>query len=216
MPENKNTFDKYGRTFQENLLKLAIQDRHFFDQVSEVLEPKFFTYGYLAAFYVLLAAHRDEYKVHPSKAAIFAIVGTKIVDESYQASLRRLLVELYDDGGVVGDADFVRGEALEFCKNQKLMEAILESAELLVRTKVDTFDLIRKKINEAVGLGLDRDTGDDLLIDFDKRYDNTARSVISNTCITKLRLRSNRVASTTITVTSGRPNKIKSRAISSS
>jgi hypothetical protein len=45
---------------------------------------------------------------------------------------------------------------------------------------------------------------------------STARSVISSTCNTRFRFRSRRDASATITVTSGWPNRMKSRAISSS
>ncbi len=44
----------------------------------------------------------------------------------------------------------------------------------------------------------------------------TARSVISSTWSARFRFRSRRVASTTITVTSGRPKRMKSRAVSSS
>jgi len=49
-----------------------------------------------------------------------------------------------------------------------------------------------------------------------KLRQTTARSVISKICKTRFKFLSTRVASTTITVTSGCPNKIKSRATSSS
>ena len=50
MDNRKETFNRYGKDFQEKLCRLMIEDRPFFDQMEEVLDIEFFEKAYLQKF----------------------------------------------------------------------------------------------------------------------------------------------------------------------
>ena len=40
--DRQETFMRFGKNFQENLCQLMLEDRPFFDQITEVLDVQFF------------------------------------------------------------------------------------------------------------------------------------------------------------------------------
>ena len=50
------TFQRFGKNFQENLCQLMLEDRPFCDQLLEVLDVNFFDYEYLTIFAKILRA----------------------------------------------------------------------------------------------------------------------------------------------------------------
>ena len=49
MDKKEETFMRYGKTFQEKLCQLMIEDRSFCDQMEEVIDLEFFELAYLRA-----------------------------------------------------------------------------------------------------------------------------------------------------------------------
>ena len=74
------------------------------------------------------------------------------------------------------DLEFVQEKSLDFCRKQKLKEAMMRSAKLL---QSSSFDEISKVINEALKLGSDNDYGYDYLKDFERRFLKKDRSPVS-------------------------------------
>ena len=66
MESKLETFQKFGKNFQENLCHLMLQDRPFCDQITEVLDLEFLQYEYLRIFTKTIMDYRREYKMHPS------------------------------------------------------------------------------------------------------------------------------------------------------
>ena len=66
MELKQETFQKFGKSFQERLCHLMIQDRTFCDQISEVLNVEFLQYEHLKVFVQMLLDYRDKYRQHPS------------------------------------------------------------------------------------------------------------------------------------------------------
>ena len=73
----------------------------------------------------------------------------------------------------VEDEEYVKVTSLDFCKKQKLKEAIMKSVGLL---KTSSFDQISEVINQAMKLGLDNDNGYDYLLDFEERFLKRSRN----------------------------------------
>ena len=48
--EQNETFQRFGKSFQEDLCHLILQDRPFCDQITEVLDLEFLQYEYLRIF----------------------------------------------------------------------------------------------------------------------------------------------------------------------
>ena len=70
----------------------------------------------------------------------------------------------------------MKNTALDFCRKQRLKEAMIRSVGLLQRS---SFDEISKVINDALVLGSDSNFGYDYLKDFERRFEIKARNPIS-------------------------------------
>ena len=57
----KADFSRFGKSFQESLCQLVLQDRPFADQISEVLDYNFFELKYLQAFIRKIFSYRNKY-----------------------------------------------------------------------------------------------------------------------------------------------------------
>jgi len=87
METNRETFSRFGKSFQEKLCHLMLQDRPFCDQITEVLDVNFLQYEYLRIFVKILTDYREKYRTHPS----YDIMATKIKSglDSYTPALQK-------------------------------------------------------------------------------------------------------------------------------
>ena len=73
------------------------------------------------------------------------------------------------------DMEFIEKEALDFCKNQTLKAAIMESVNLLQQGE---YDSIKEKIDTAMKAGSERDIGHNYNIDIDDRFSESTRKTV--------------------------------------
>ena len=167
-PYDKADFERFGKSFQEKLCRLIIFDRPFADQMEEVLDISFFENKALQELTKLIFKHRAEYKVHPCEDTLETLIRTEISDlpESTQKVIRNFVAKAIGNKNIT-DAEFIKNQALDFCKKQKLQEAIIHSISLI---KVSSFDEVKGVIDEALKLGMDNDFGHDFIKDFEARY----------------------------------------------
>lgn len=172
---SKEGFSQYGKEFQEMLCHLILVDRPFADQMFEVLDINFLELKYLQEFVKLIATFRDKYKTHPTEKIIPSMLRTEINDlnESVQQQIRHFFARL--SRTPIEDGEYVKQTSLDFCRKQKLKEAMLKSVKLL---QDSSFDEIAQVINEALKLGSDSDCGHDYLKDFEQRFILKARNPI--------------------------------------
>jgi len=173
---DKVDFSKFGVKFQENLAKMIMLDRAYSDQIGEVLDTGYFETRYLQTFTKLIYEYKEKYKVHPSLETMVTIVQTQIPeDEITKKRVKDFLVRVYSDPKIDGK-DFIQDTALDFCRKQKLKEAILQSVKLLEKS---SFDSIADVINNALKLGQSNDFGYDYIKDFEERFKLKARNPMS-------------------------------------
>ena len=176
MKEEQANFAKYGKSFQEMLAQLILNDRPFADQIEEVLDVNFFELKYLRIFVNKLFEHRKKYGVHPTDKILASVLRTELEDENQavQKQVRdffaRTLVRPVDD------IKYIKEISLDFCKKQNLKRAILKSVELL---QSSSYDEIKNVIDDALKLGIDNDHGHDFKKDFEIRYTLQARNPVS-------------------------------------
>jgi len=155
----EETFSKFGKNFQEKLVKTILFDRHFASQVEEVLDTSYLELKYLQVFVDLLFQHKRDYP-HPTYEAMVSVVRTQT--EDYSSSIIKQVIDFMAriKSNSIGDEDqeYVKEKSLDFCKKQKLKEAILKSVGLL---QSQSFEQIQKTINDAMNLGADNDHGHD-------------------------------------------------------
>jgi archaellum biogenesis ATPase FlaH len=170
----KVDFSKFGNMFQENLAKLILMDRAYSDQIGEVLETEYFETKYLKRFTNLIYQYKEKYEVHPSMNLMASLINTEMdkEDDLVIKQVRDFLIRIHSDPAVQGE-EYIKDTALDFCKKQKLKEAIVKSVRLLEKS---SFDEISDLINEALKLGQSNDFGYHYIKDFEKRFEVKVRS----------------------------------------
>jgi hypothetical protein len=170
----KVDFSKFGNMFQENLAKLILMDRAYSDQIGEVLITEYFETKYLQKFSNLIYQYKEKYEVHPSMNLMASLINTEMdkEDDLIIKQVRDFLIRIHSDPVVQGE-QYIKDTALDFCKKQKLKEAIVRSVRLLEKS---SFDEISDLINEALKLGQSNDFGYHYLKDFEKRFEIKVRN----------------------------------------
>jgi replicative DNA helicase len=165
MVVNHNNLTEYGNLFQIKVLSALYADPVFVEKVVEALEPEYFD-GENKQFIVkLLVDTYRKYDAIPSKAAIqaeTAKIGSEELKKSVMRTVLSILEHMEDN-----DLEVVKDQFIDFCKNQKMTQAILKSVDLI---KAQDFESIRKNVEDALQVGIDTDLGYDYNSDFDKRY----------------------------------------------
>jgi replicative DNA helicase len=177
MNNKAETFQRFGKAFQEKFCHLMLSDRPFCDQITEVLSVDFLDYEYLRVFINILKEHRTKYKVHPS----YEIMETRIRTDcnNYTKALKEQLIGFYatiKSTDEIPNSQFIKDSSIDFCRKQVLKGAMMKSVKLI---KSSSFDEISKVIEEALKLGTDNNFGHDFIKDFEERYTLTSRDPIS-------------------------------------
>ncbi len=174
---NENTsFSKYGKQFQESLAQLILEDRPFADQIEEVLEAELFELKYLRVFVALVFNYRQKYGVHPTDKILSSILRTEL--DHHNPSLRKQVRDFFARALIknVTDEQYIKDTSLDFCKKQKLKEALMKSVNLIQNS---SYDEVRSLIDEALKLGTDNNFGHEFIKDFELRYELKTRDPVT-------------------------------------
>jgi hypothetical protein len=174
----RTDFSTYGKSFQEGLAQLILVDRAFSEQIQEVLSIDFFELKYLRLFVSKIFDYRAQYQTHPSMKTMLSVLRATLVGEN-EATIKQtrdFFARIHKSELSVDGEEFIKDTALDFCRKQKLKEAMLKSVGLL---KNSSFNEISDVINSALKLGCSCDFGYDYKIDFEKRFQLQARNPVS-------------------------------------
>ena len=171
-------FSRFGKSFQENLCRIILDDREFCDQLGEVIKTEFFELKYLQVFTDRIFGYKREFATHPSREIFATILRTSVEDENdaTKKQIRDFFARIISSSPDFDSDDYIKKMSLDFCRKQNLKEAMIKSAKLL---QSSSFEEISTIINEALKLGSDNDFGYDYLIDFEKRFQIKQRNTIS-------------------------------------
>jgi len=176
--KEKVSLSKFGKSFQEDLVHLILRDRPFADQVSEVLDIGFFELKYLQVFVSKVYGYREKYDVHPTCKIMASILRSQMDDENdlTKKQVRDYYARICGTEVEIEGAEYIKETSLEFCKKQKLKEAMVKSVKLL---ESSSFGDIASLINGALNLGSDNDIGYDYKADFEERFMLKSRDPVS-------------------------------------
>lgn len=177
MTQEQVSFSEFGKSFQEKLAFTILEDPSFANQIGEVLDVKFFELKYLQVFVGKIYSYKDKYGTYPSKTTFESILKSDLREEheTLQKQVRNFYVQFSTVGNSI-DVEYVKSNAIEFCKKQKLKEAMIKSVDLIKRS---SFDEIRKVVDAALKLGSNPDIGYLYDEQFEERYEIKARNVVS-------------------------------------
>ena len=141
-------FSKYGKSFQEKLVQLILQERVFADQIWEVLNVNFLELKYLQVFVDKIFSYKKKYGVHPSPSIMATIVRSDLDGEesAVQKQVRDFFIKVNAAGCEVDGAEYIKEISLDFCRKQKLKEAILKSIDFFLFKLISSILYINSNI----------------------------------------------------------------------
>jgi len=172
--QNTDTLSKYGQSFQTKVLSSLIVDVRLLDTLSEIIHPKFFEAEPNKWIVDEIISYYDEFKKSPT-LDVFKSEISKLEDRGFQKSVIDQLKSVFIKVGD-SDLDYVKKEFSNFCINQNLKEAIVQSVDLL---KAGSYDQIKDLVDKAMKVGIDNDLGHDYLLDFEERTTEINRNSVS-------------------------------------
>lgn len=176
--EEEKSFASFGKSFQEKLSEILLDEPEFFDQISEILKIEFFELKYLQEFVKILFDYREKFAKHPNRDTVESILKNELLNLNPQ--LQKQVRDFYtrvaanDIGNV--NQEYVKNKSIDFCKKQNLKQAFIKSIKLM---ETSSFEEIQKIINNSLNLGLFNDYGHDFLTHFEERYKFKSRDPIS-------------------------------------
>tara|TARA_Y100001937_G_scaffold29121_1_gene41994 strand:- start:481 stop:1842 length:1362 start_codon:yes stop_codon:yes gene_type:complete len=164
------TLTQYGTNFQSKMLTSLITDVKYTKTILDILEISYFDSDSNKFIIKSIKDYFKKYKTTPTMEALKVIVDevdndvlkTSIVDSLRGAWQHRESPDL----------DFVKEKSLEFCKNQVVKNAIMESVELLESQK---YDEIKTIIDDAMKAGIETDIGHEYITGLEERLSKQTR-----------------------------------------
>ena len=163
----------FGYNFQVKVVASLLTDRPFLQQVTDILLPDFFESEANQWIIETILKYFQEYTTAPT-LDVFKIKLQDIDNEVLKTSVVETLKDSYRYLESQ-DLDFIKSETLNFCKNQCIKRAILDSVELLRKGQ---YDAIKSTIDLAMKAGADKEVGHDYNELVAERYQDNVRDTI--------------------------------------
>jgi len=169
----QNTLLKFGHKFQTKIISSLLGEKVFLQTICDILEPEYFDSDSNKWISQTIRDYFFEYKTAPT----LEVMKVKI-DEIENDILKVAVVDgLKESWRLIQSSDlkFVQEQTLEFCRNQVIKAAILDSVDLL---EVGQYDEIKKMVDEAMKAGSERDLGHDYIVGIEERLTKSTRDTV--------------------------------------
>jgi replicative DNA helicase len=164
---------KFGSEFQIKCISGLVSDKTFIERISDILEPDSFETDAHKFIVKETISYFLQYKDLPT-LAVFKVKVDSIENDLLKQSVVEQLRLVYQK---ISDTDlkYIKEQFLEFCKNQKIKNAIMESVDHL---KSGQYDKIKHVVDLAMKAGMERNIGHEYMVDIEKRMSMMARKTI--------------------------------------
>lgn len=164
--------EEYGNEFIVKVIHSLLKNRTFLLNIRDVIELDFFTHPGHHWVVDQILKYFDQYHTTPT-LDYFKIEIKKVENTVLQTAVKEQLKLIYSM--VNEDQAYVEQEFDNFCINQKLKKALLDSVALL---NVGDFEGIRFNIEAAIKAGQDKNLGLEYVKDIERRYREEERKVV--------------------------------------
>jgi len=168
-----DTLTQFGTSFQTKIVASLMSDIKFLQTISDILQPSMFDSDSNKWLITVIRDYYYEYKKQPTLEVI-KFKTDEIDNDVLKAGVVEKLRDVWKQIEAT-DLEFVQSETLDFCKNQTLKNAILESVDMLENKN---YDGIKTIIDEAMKAGTSRDLGHDYIPSLDLRLEDSARITV--------------------------------------
>src|SRR5579862_1155535 len=165
---------KFGSEFQSKCIAALVTDQLFVERIFDILTADYFESDANKWIVQSIMDYFLKYKALPT-LQVFGIESEKIKSEVLKTAMIEQIKNVYRNQLNASDLPFVKEQFLEFCKNQKMKNAIISSADYL---KLGEFDKIRTVVDNALKAGMERNLGHEYLFDIEKRMSEMCRDTV--------------------------------------
>jgi replicative DNA helicase len=158
------SLSQYGTGFQIKVISSLLTHKEFLLSVHDVLSDEYFENQSHKWIIKEILKYYDKYHCPPTME-VLKVELKKIDNEVLQLSIKEQLKEAYKASDE--DLKYVQEEFSNFCKNQQLKKALLNSVDLL---NAGDYDSIRHLIDNALKAGQDKNLGHEYNKDTESRY----------------------------------------------
>jgi len=164
---------KYGTSFQSKIITSLLLNNKFIKTVYDILEVSYFDADSNKFLIKEIKKYFDKYKIPPTMEAMKVMIDeldNDVLKTSVVDSLRNAWNHRESP-----DLEFVQEKTLEFCRNQVIKKAIMDSVELL---DTQQYEKIKGVIDTAMRAGVERDIGHEYISGLEERLSQQSRSCI--------------------------------------
>ena len=168
-----DSFKSFGTNFQNCVLQAALIDRDFFEKSFEVLKEEYFTSEAHKTVWLEIRKLFNKYSAPPTYDTLKTEISQYPEGELKESTINVLLdIETKVNRQEI---EYAKDKSLEFCRNQSMKGAILQSVDLLKEGK---FEEIQKTIEDSLTISTEQDMGHDYFDSFKSRQQVHVRSCI--------------------------------------
>jgi|TARA_R110000851_G_scaffold57177_2_gene133343 replicative DNA helicase len=172
--ESSVSFGSYGKSFQEKIVQGLLTDRLWAEQMSEVINVDFFDLKYLKFLADRYFKYHGKYKDFPTLQLLVSIIRDDLKTGN-DTVLRDQIIEYLQrirHNPDMGDLEYVKEKALDFCKKQAFRGALEQAVDLI---QTDKFDSVMDLMRTALSVGTTPSIGHDLFEDMEARFVTVSR-----------------------------------------
>ena len=173
MVTNESTLTQFGHVFQIKIITSLLVEQKFLQTISDILKSAYFDSDANKWLVGTIIGYFLEYKTSPT-LEVMKVKIDEMDNDILQVSVVDNLKESWRNKEAT-DLLFVQEQTIEFCRNQVIKQAIMDSVDLL---EVGQYDQIKKIVDEAMKAGSDRDLGHEYIEGIEERLTKSARDTI--------------------------------------
>lgn len=154
----------FGHDFQTKIFKCIIQDKVYGESILEMLKDSYFSQDKFKLMLQKIRQYHIQYQAIPNYVTLKILVNS--IEDDYKDQMPQVL-DLINNMQQDHPADqllFVKKQSLNFCKNQQMKDAIIDSVQLLNQNNMQG---IWDRMTKVLKITLDGDLG----LDMNNNYD---------------------------------------------
>jgi replicative DNA helicase len=164
----------FGFKFQAKIMSCIMTDPAFVSQVYDLVKLEYFDSESVKFLIDRSLEYFKKNKKVPTLDVLKVFID-RVEDDLLKQEIINTLKEAVRSSSAT-DLDFIKETTIDFCKNQELKSAILESVQLL---KNGDYESIKNLIDNALKVGMNSDIGTDYLESIEARYQDYSRDPLS-------------------------------------
>ena len=171
---SESTLTQFGHVFQAKIITSLLVEQKFLQTICDILKSSYFDSDANKWLVGTIIGYFLEYKTSPT-LDVMKVRIDEMDNDILQVSVVDNLKESWRNREST-DLKFVQEQTIEFCRNQVIKQAIMDSVDLL---EVGQYDQIKKIVDEAMKAGSDRDLGHVYIEGIEERLTKSTRDTIA-------------------------------------